>query len=351
MEGWIKIHRKLCENPLWVSEPFTRGQAWVDLILLANHEDGYFYLRGHKVMVPRGHVGWSILKLSERWKWSRSRVANFLNDLEREQQVLQLKSHSTSVIQLVNFEKYQEKGQQALQQKTGVFGKKSKKTIQQTEQQQTIDFEDDGGGFDEIILRKRTTDVTTDLTTDVTQTRMNKNEKKDIYAEKKFSASASFPSDKNLFKNEILFRLDEKNIPEEFHDYFKIARSWQDLFISINEQAGAPVTNLKKAKGFWIDEIRKLIEIDGVSVDQLREVYLWLPTNEFWKKNIGSISHLRNSFPKIVKEIAFDRSKSSNNTKDFTYNQVLEYINKNGGSMDQFTFLNIDGNKIWRLKK
>ena len=38
-QGWIKLHRTLQDNKLWYSEPLTKGQAWVDLILLANHKD------------------------------------------------------------------------------------------------------------------------------------------------------------------------------------------------------------------------------------------------------------------------------------------------------------------------
>ena len=117
-DGWIKLHRKLSDNPLWYSEPFTRGQAWVDLLLLANHEDGFFYLRDHKITVLRGQVGWSILKLATRWKWSRSKATKFLNDLEKEQQVKQLQSHSTTVITIINYESYQKKEQQVEQQKS-----------------------------------------------------------------------------------------------------------------------------------------------------------------------------------------------------------------------------------------
>lgn len=116
MDGWIKLHRQLQENSLWTSEPFTRGQAWVDLILLANHKYGYFYLRNHKIEVKRGQVGWSILKLAERWSWSRSKVNKFLKDLEKEQQVKQQQSKSTTIITLVNYEEYQKKEQQPEQQ-------------------------------------------------------------------------------------------------------------------------------------------------------------------------------------------------------------------------------------------
>jgi DNA-binding MarR family transcriptional regulator len=116
MSGWIKLHRKLSENPLWTSEPFTRGQAWVDLILLANHEYGFFFLRDHKIEVQRGQVGYSQLKLAERWKWSRTKVKNFLNTLEKEQQVIQQQSHSTGLVTIVNYEEYQKKEQLDIQQ-------------------------------------------------------------------------------------------------------------------------------------------------------------------------------------------------------------------------------------------
>jgi len=112
MSGWIKLHRKILESQVWTSEPFSRGQAWVDLLLLANHEYGFFYLRDHKIEVQRGQVGWSHLRLSKRWKWSRTKVKRFIKDLENEQQVKQQQSHSTSVITILNYDEYQEKEQQ-----------------------------------------------------------------------------------------------------------------------------------------------------------------------------------------------------------------------------------------------
>lgn len=116
MEGWVKLHRKLTESEIWTSEPFTRGQAWVDLIMLANHDYGFFYLRDHKVEVQRGQVGWSQQKLAERWRWSRTKVRKFLNDLEKEQQLIQQQSFSTSILTLINYDIYQEKEQLGIQQ-------------------------------------------------------------------------------------------------------------------------------------------------------------------------------------------------------------------------------------------
>jgi hypothetical protein len=116
VEGWIKLHRKILDNNLWRSEPFTRGQAWVDLILLANHKNSFFYKRGNRVNVDRGQVGRSQVELADRWSWSRGKVKRFLNELENEQQIEQQKTSVTQILTIVNYEKYQENGQQTEQQ-------------------------------------------------------------------------------------------------------------------------------------------------------------------------------------------------------------------------------------------
>lgn len=120
MDGWIKIHRKLANNQMWTSEPFTRSQAWVDLIILANYQDGYFMVRGNRVDVKRGQCGWSVLSLAIRWKWSRGKVERYLNDLQNEQQIVQQKSRLTTLITILKYSEYQgdeqQTGQQMIQQ-------------------------------------------------------------------------------------------------------------------------------------------------------------------------------------------------------------------------------------------
>jgi hypothetical protein len=112
MQGWIKLHRKIAENPIWMSEPFTDGQALVDLILLANHKDGHIKVRGIRYPVSRGQVGWSEIKLAERWQWSRGKVRRFLKHLEDEKtiKIVQQKNKVTSIISIVNYKQYQSGG-------------------------------------------------------------------------------------------------------------------------------------------------------------------------------------------------------------------------------------------------
>lgn len=124
MKGWIKLHRQLASSDLWKSEPFTRGQAWVDLILLANHKKGFIRARGIRMDVERGQVGVSQDTLSKRWSWSRGKVKRFLNELEMDQQIVQQKNNVTSLLSITKYNEYQSNettdeptnGQQTVQQ-------------------------------------------------------------------------------------------------------------------------------------------------------------------------------------------------------------------------------------------
>ena len=107
MDGWIKIYRKIMENPMYLSEPFTRMQAWIDLLLIANRKDGFFYIRGNKVIVHRGQIGLSERTLAVRWKWSRGKVSRFLKDLENEHQIEPQKNSVTTLISISNYDEYQ----------------------------------------------------------------------------------------------------------------------------------------------------------------------------------------------------------------------------------------------------
>ena len=112
MEGWIKLHRSLLESDFWKCESFSRGQAWVDLLMLANFKDSFFYKRGVKVDVKRGQLGRSEVELSDRWKWSRSKVRKFLKDLEKEQQIKVVKTSVTQVVTILKYDDFQTEEQQ-----------------------------------------------------------------------------------------------------------------------------------------------------------------------------------------------------------------------------------------------
>jgi len=108
-QGYTKFWRKLQDSSLWLSEKFTRGQAWIDLIGLANYTDGFFRIRGNKVKVKRGQLGYSEVSLADRWRWSRGKVRRFLVELEskKEEKIVQQKNNLTTLITILNYDKYQ----------------------------------------------------------------------------------------------------------------------------------------------------------------------------------------------------------------------------------------------------
>ena len=109
--GWIKLHRCIQDNPAWNSEPFTRGQAWIDLILIANHQNGIIRRRGIKVSVKRGEVAYGYRTLADRWKWSIGKVQRFMDELKSDNQIHfrtdTEKIRVTSLIVITNYLKYQ----------------------------------------------------------------------------------------------------------------------------------------------------------------------------------------------------------------------------------------------------
>ena len=106
MEGAHPIHRSVLDHWVWKDKPFALGQAWVDLILLANHTDSKAVLRGRVYEVRRGQVFRSKLVLGERWGWSRGRVKRFLTLLEKNEMINQQAGQHATFITLLNYDRF-----------------------------------------------------------------------------------------------------------------------------------------------------------------------------------------------------------------------------------------------------
>lgn len=109
VKNFITLSRKLLDNPLWLQKPFSMGQAWVDLLMLANYKESYFIKRGVKITVKRGQLGISVKGLADRWGWSKGKVDRYLDILRSEHQIEYQKNNLTTLITLINYESYQTK--------------------------------------------------------------------------------------------------------------------------------------------------------------------------------------------------------------------------------------------------
>jgi hypothetical protein len=108
-QGWIKLHRKIRDcSVIWDDKPFSRGQAWIDLLMMANHEDKDIYFDGGVYRVERGQKLTSIRKLSEEWGWSRTKTTKFQNDLKKAEMISLKSDTKKTVVTIVNYNNYQD---------------------------------------------------------------------------------------------------------------------------------------------------------------------------------------------------------------------------------------------------
>lgn len=106
LQGWISVHRQIQEHWLWADKPFSKGQAWIDMLMLANHEDKKTLIDNNIVVIESGSFVTSEHKLSERWGWSRWKVHEFLNLLQSDNMIFAKTDHRKTTINVINYEKY-----------------------------------------------------------------------------------------------------------------------------------------------------------------------------------------------------------------------------------------------------
>lgn len=107
-QGWISLHRSIQDNWVWKDEPFSKGQAWIDILLMANHQDNKFLLGNELATVEAGSFITSEKKLMERWMWSNTKVRNFLKVLESDKMLVVKKDTKKTVIKVLNYAIYQD---------------------------------------------------------------------------------------------------------------------------------------------------------------------------------------------------------------------------------------------------
>ena len=105
-QGWIPVNRQIQEHWLWKDKPFSKGHAWIDLIMLANYEDKKMPYKGEIITCERGTVNLSITLLANRWGWSRHKARDFLKLLEADGMVTVNATTNRTTITIENYALY-----------------------------------------------------------------------------------------------------------------------------------------------------------------------------------------------------------------------------------------------------
>lgn len=115
MEGWIKLHRKMLDNPIIFKDKDYLA-IWVYLLLNASHKEIPALFKGKRIMLQKGQLITGRKSISKQLDISESKTYRVLNAYKSEHQIEQQISNKNSLITIVNWDKYQITEQQIEQQ-------------------------------------------------------------------------------------------------------------------------------------------------------------------------------------------------------------------------------------------
>lgn len=106
-QGWVKLHRKILENPI-IQKPNYLA-LWIVLLLKANHKEKNFMWNGNIIVVKEGQMITGRKELSKETSIPESTIEDILKFLERQHQIQQQKTTKYRIITIVNWIKHQDK--------------------------------------------------------------------------------------------------------------------------------------------------------------------------------------------------------------------------------------------------
>lgn len=107
-KGWITLNRQIVDHWVWKNHEYAF--AWIDLLLMVNHENKKILVNNTPTTIKRGQTLTSIYKLAQRWQWSRKRIYSFLRALEQDGMIKRESTTRYTIVTIVNYGKYQDVG-------------------------------------------------------------------------------------------------------------------------------------------------------------------------------------------------------------------------------------------------
>lgn len=115
MSGWIKLHRKILDNPV-VCKDAEHLAIWMYLLLNATHTNYDSMFKGNRITLMPGQLITGRKSISSTLKINESKVQRVLKLFENEQQIEQQASNQNRLITILNWGLYQNNEQQIEQQ-------------------------------------------------------------------------------------------------------------------------------------------------------------------------------------------------------------------------------------------
>ena len=107
-KGWISLHRKILDNPILSrGRTYSRFEAFVYMLLKANHKDNKAVIGNQKIDIKKGSFITSQKKLMIEFNWGISRLRGFLKLLQSDS-MIEIKTNAISTyITIINYSELQ----------------------------------------------------------------------------------------------------------------------------------------------------------------------------------------------------------------------------------------------------
>ncbi len=115
MEGYIRLYRKLLENPV-VCKDSEHIAVWIYLLLNSTHKEYDLMFNGKRITMQPGQLLTGRKSISSSLKISESKVQRILKTFEIEQQIEQQTTTKNRLISILSWNEYQYVEQQNEQQ-------------------------------------------------------------------------------------------------------------------------------------------------------------------------------------------------------------------------------------------
>lgn len=269
-QGFIKLYRQVQDH--WIYDEkrkFSKYEAWLDMLMMANHKEAKFVLGNELVELKKGEFVTSELKLMERWDWGKAKLRSFLDLLEKDEMIVKKSDRKKTTITICNYCVYHD---------------------YETENRPQADRE-------QTDSRPRAD--------------TNKNNKEQPIITK---------NDKERINNTSSPKqvYDEASVP-----YQLALRLYQNILVN-NPNHKKP--NLQT----WANEVRLMVERDKRTEAEIIYLMDWVQNDSFWKTNILSVSKLREKFDQLVIKVKEDISKRNNqvNSKPKAYRSLEDWADE-----------------------
>lgn len=120
------------------------------------------------------------------------------------------------------------------------------------------------------------------------------------------------PEQKRELDRKNIWQVQEWEVPEEDATAFKIAMSFATVFLENIKRTKGIENHIKEAKyGKWVTPVRLMIEKDGITIEQFREIYTFLDGHHFWAANVQGTSKLREKFPTLYSQLKQNEQRTA----------------------------------------